>query len=107
MRPSRASTPTDVQLRNLRRVAMNISFGQDNSDPNKNIQGWDSGNVMTPGVANTTFTVAHNLGYVPTRFQVHYNNSSGNVYDSGVLWTKTSISLKCSAASAVIRVFFY
>ena len=104
MRPSRAGLPLDAQLRNMRRVAVNISFGQSNSDPNRNIQGWDSQNVVTPGTANTAFTIAHNLGYVPSRFFVTYNNSSGNVYDSGVAWTKTSISLKCAAATATVRV---
>ncbi len=104
MRPSRAHEPQDVQLRNLRRVVTNISFGQSNTDQNRNIQGWDSGNVVTPGTANTAFAIAHNLGYVPSRFFVTYNNSSGNVYDSGVAWTKTSISLKCAAATATIRV---
>jgi len=105
MRPTRAHMQVPDQLRNIRRVMMNMSFGTGNSDPGKNIQGWDSGNITTPATANTAFTVSHNLGYVPTRFQVHYNNSSGAVYDSGIAWTKTSISLKCSAASATVRVF--
>lgn len=104
MRPSRATEPIDTQMRNVRRVLTNISFGQSNSDPNRNIQGWDSGNITTPGTANTAFSVAHSLGYVPSRFFVTYNNSSGNVYDSGTAWTKTSISLKCGSATAIIRV---
>lgn len=104
MRPSRTG-PVDAVLKNHSRAIMNISYGTGNSDPNKNVQGWDSQNISTPATANTAFSVAHNLGYVPTRFQVQYNNSTGVVYDSGVAWTKTSISLKCSAASAKIRVF--
>jgi hypothetical protein len=105
MRPTRANMPVDAQLRNVRRVLTNISFGQGNTDQNKNILGWDSGNITTPATANTAFTVNHSLGYVPTRFQVHYNNSAGVVYDSGTAWTTSTISLKCSAASATIRVF--
>ncbi len=105
MRPSRAQLPIPSQLTNIRRVVMGISFGQGNSDPGKNIQGWDSGNIVTPGTANTAFTVPHSLGYVPTRFHVTYNNSAGVVYDSGTTWTGTSISLQCSAASATVRVF--
>ena len=97
--------PLPDQLRNVRRVLMNIGFGNSNSDPAKNIQGWDSQNLTTPGTANTPFTVSHDLGYVPTRFHVVYNDSAGVVYDSGVAWTASAISLKCSAASATIRVF--
>jgi hypothetical protein len=97
----------DVQMRNLRRVTTNISHGNSNSDPNRNIQEWDSQNIVTPGTANTAFSIAHNLGYVPTRFAVVYNNSAGIVYDSGTAWTKTGISLKCSVATATIRVAIY
>jgi hypothetical protein len=107
VRPSRGTQSLAVQVQNLRRVATNISHGNSNSDPNKNIQEWDSQNITTPGTANTAFTVPHNLGYVPTRFAVTYNNSSGNVYDSGVAWTATYISLKCGAASATIRLAIY
>ena len=97
--------PIDSQLRNVRRVLMNISFGTGNADGGKNIQGWDSGNITTPATPNTAFSVPHNLGYVPTRFQVHYNNTAGVVFDSGTTWTASAISLKCSAVSATIRVF--
>lgn len=107
MRPTRANMPVQDQLRNVRRVIMNISYGTGNSDPGKNIQGWDSGNITSPGTANTAFSVSHNLGYVPTRFHVTYNNTAGTLYDSGTAWTKTSISLKCSVASATVRVFIY
>lgn len=105
MRPTRAHMPVDSQLRNVRRVLMNISFGTGNADGGKNIQGWDSGNFLTPAIANTEFSVPHNLGYVPTRFQLHYNNTGGVVYDSGTAWTTSMIFLKCTANSANIRVF--
>ena len=84
---------------------MGISFGVNNSDPGKNIQGWDSGNITTPVAPNTAFTVPHSLGYVPTRFHVTYNNTAGVVYDSGTTWTTTTVSLKCSVGSATVRVF--
>lgn len=107
MRPTRGLLPQDAQLRNHARVLMNISYGDNNSDLSKNIQGWDSQNIVTPITPNTAFSVMHDLGYVPTRFQVVYNNTSGVIYDSGVAWTETSISLKCSVASATIRLFIY
>lgn len=97
----------NAQLSNLRRVSTNISFGNSNSDPQKNIQGWDSGNITTPGTANTQFPVTHNLGYVPTRFHVTYNNGQGTVYAGPTAWTTTTVYLMCSAASSVIRVFIY
>jgi hypothetical protein len=109
MRANRANLPVDSQLRNIRRVIMGISFGTGNSDLGKNIQGWDSGNIVTPATPNTAFSVPHNLGYVPTRFQVHYISEIANVGDGvsvgGAAWSKTAISLACSVASATVRVF--
>ena len=61
--------------------------------------------VVTTSTADTEFTVNHTLGAVPIGYLVLKTNKGGVVYDSGKAWTKTSIYLKCSAASATITLF--
>lgn len=63
--------------------------------------------VVTPGAPNTEFSVVHNLGRIPKAFNVVYKNASCDVYDSGTVWTNTTIFLKCTVATVTIKLEIY
>jgi hypothetical protein len=117
VRPGRVapnSPAADVQRNTARILAGNISFGQNNTDPAKNVFGWHAQNVVTPSTANTEFAVPHGLTfsaggpavpYKPVRFRVTNINANATVYASSTAWTTSNIYLKCSAASVTISLF--
>lgn len=79
-----------------------ISFG--NGVNLDNMQGrWI--NVVSPGVADTDFTAAHNLGRVPVGFITVFLDKAGVVYAGSVAWTAQDVTLRCSAATTTIRLF--
>lgn len=64
-------------------------------------------NVTAPAVANTEFAIPHNLGRVPTWYDYNIDRA-GILYqlpDTLTPWTTTNIYLKCSVASAKLRIF--
>jgi hypothetical protein len=94
----------------------NISFGTsvqylDNKLANS-VQDQNMSGVMVEvsdtGTANTTFGVIHNLGYIPKYYDVKYINGNGTIYDAVTSsWTTSEIFLKCSLATAHIRLFIH
>lgn len=79
-----------------------ISFG--NGLNRDNIDGeWAT--VTTPATPNTDFVVTHNLMRLPIGFLVMGQSVAGIVYNGSKPSTKTTITLKCSAASDKILVF--
>lgn len=67
-----------------------------------NFQAKVLGPINAPGVADTEFTVNHNLGIKPTNYIVNVDRNAV-VYDSRrVDWTDKAMFLKCTAASAVL-----
>jgi hypothetical protein len=63
--------------------------------------------VADTGNADTEFTVAHTLGYVPTCYIVFSNNKAGVVYKSATAWTSTNTYFKCSVANCAITLFIF
>jgi hypothetical protein len=70
-------------------------------------------NVTAPGAANTEFSVTHSLTdaqgnpKIPSFYWV-ISDRAANVYqlpNTGTAWTTTKVYLKCSVASAVLRIF--
>ena len=64
-------------------------------------------NVTAPASPNTQFTLNHTLGFIPS-FYWFISDRACSVYqlpNTGTAWTATSVYLKCSVASAVLRVF--
>lgn len=64
-------------------------------------------NVTAPGGANTEFAIPHNLNRIPS-FYFFNSDVACNLYqlpNTGTAWTQTNIYVKCSAASAKLRVF--
>jgi hypothetical protein len=59
------------------------------------------------GVANVAFTLTHNLGRVPVGWLVTYIDKATSIYDGGVAWTETTISLKSSTANVRLIVFVF
>lgn len=88
-------------------LAKGVSFGAttNNTDLDIGMDCWKATGT-TPGVANTNFTVNHNLFRIPIGFIVVRLNVAGAVIiDSGVAWTAATnsaqgtISLQCNQAS--------
>lgn len=84
----------------------NISFGRNVNSGDQNIEG-RMVEIANTGAANTQFTVNHNLGYVPSFYDVKYMSLATNIYDGGTAWTDTQIFLKSSTANVRIRIFIH
>jgi hypothetical protein len=96
-----------VVQNHARILSGNVAYGSvSNTDTSRNINGvWATG--ISPATPNTAFTVDHVLGRVPVGFHTVRINAAGTLYDSGVTWTSTTISLKCSVASAAYTIFIF
>lgn len=63
---------------------------------------------VAPGVADTAFEIPHGLGRIPIGAEVASIDRSGVLYaDDEGSWTPQRIRLKCSAASAKLRIRVY
>lgn len=83
----------------------NIEFGNPTSGPG-NINGvWAS--VTTPGVANTDFTITHNLGRVCVGYPIQTADRAASIYTSPTpnAAPLTTVILRCNVASAVLTIF--
>ena len=63
-------------------------------------------NVTAPASPNTEFAIPHTLGRTPSWYSYNIDRS-GVLYqlpNTGTAWTETNIYVKCSAASAILRV---
>lgn len=63
--------------------------------------------VTTDSSADTEFSVAHTLKRVPVGYLVVSRDKGGVVYDSGTAFTITTIYLKCTTTSTVIKVLIF
>lgn len=63
--------------------------------------------ITTPG-ANVEFTVTHNLGRIPTGYDIRSIDAAAHVYDSRkTLWTTTQMFLKCDVAAVHLVLFVH
>lgn len=65
-------------------------------------------NITTNAIANTETTFTHSCGVIPVGYLVVWQDKAGSLYQgptTGTAWTTTSISLKCSVASVVFKLF--
>lgn len=94
------------QVDNLTRAFNgSISLG-DASTPGSKAGNFDAvyAQAVSPA-ANVEFTVKHELGRVPSGFDVVFRDKAGVVYASRAQsWTESTIYLKCSTATTTIRV---
>lgn len=56
---------------------------------------------------DTSDTVSHSLGKVPTGFIVVNIDKSAIVYDAGTSWTSSNIYLKCDTASTAVKIIVF
>lgn len=64
--------------------------------------------ITTNGTANTESTFTHSMGSIPVGYIVVWQDKAGSLYQgpsTGTAWTTTSISLKCSVASVMFKLF--
>lgn len=84
-----------------------LTEGQgDNLSPTGNFEGvwWVN---TTPGVADTDFTIVHNLGYTPKSYEIRYADKAAIIYTSptaGAGPDSRTITLRCNVASAFLRI---
>jgi hypothetical protein len=86
-------------------LAGNVSYGSSmsNTDQDLNLLIWKATGI-TPGVANTDFTINHSLGFVPNTIVGQDTNNGGLLYRGSVAWTKTTVTLRCTTATAAYKV---
>jgi len=82
-----------------------VNFGStmSNSDKDMNMNAWKAQGT-TPGAANTDFTITHSLNRIPNTIVGQDTNNGGLLYRGSVAWTKTTITLRCTTASATYNV---
>lgn len=92
----------------------NISYGRQGFNAANPTLGLVTDNVdgnfgitSDTGVADTQFTVTHNLNRIPIGFHVVRQNKAGSFYDSGTAWTTTHIFLKCNVANVAATFFIF
>lgn len=97
----------------LSQAVNTIDFGasdQDGSDASHDYTGNMSGvwaNVTAPVTSNTEFAIPHTLDRIPS-FYFYNSDRAAILYQlppTGTAWTEQDIFVKCSVASAVLRVF--
>ena len=91
--------------RNARVLAGNIHYGStmSNADKDKNMNCWKATGV-TPGTANTDFTIQHSLGRIPLTINGQDGNNGGVLYRGSVAWSKTSVTIRCTTANMQYNV---
>jgi len=70
----------------------------------------ESLSITSTGSADTTFTVTHHIGRVPTGYIVNYIDKAAVVYcDSTDLgnWSTTQIKLKCDTANTKVKIVVF
>lgn len=87
-----------------------IDFGNSNQTEPGTYKGNMSGQwvlVTTPGTPNTTFTIPHTLGRIPSAYFWNADRA-GDLYglpNQFGTWSNTSVFLRASSASMVINIF--
>lgn len=105
--PTHWAIEVDTDLKNIILVLQGkVRFGANNTATNKgeNILGQFI-TYTTNGTKDTEDTIPHALGSVPIGYIVVRQNKAASLYDSGTVWTSSSLFLKCSVASVLVTVF--
>ncbi len=101
----------------IRAINGRLDFGSPQGQSKKftgNIDGvWpgtlaNSYTITTPGVANTEFTVTHNLGRIPIGYDIRSIDAAAHIYDSRKsLWTTKVMFLKADQATVHLVLFVH
>lgn len=101
--------PTDITRWNERLARVlngNVNYGStmSNADKDKNMNCWKVAGV-TPATPNTDFTIQHSLRRIPLTLNGWDTDNLGVIGRSPTTpWTETTVTLRCSTASANYRV---
>lgn len=97
--PTEGQTQYNLQM--LGKVlAGNVAFGATTSNTDKDINiSCYKATGITPGVANTEFSIIHSLRRIPIGFLVASVDQAATIYKSTTAWTNSTIYLKCSGVS--------
>lgn len=101
---NRYESNLDFELRKWIRKVAELLNGGIKFDDNFNAE---IASVADTGVADTEFSYTHSLKRVPAGFIVINISKGGVVYDSGTAWTATTIYLKCTQASTVVKLLIF
>jgi hypothetical protein len=74
---------------------------------NKAIDKTQFADVTTHATPDTEFSIEHGLGFIPVGFIVIRKDKAGDVYSGATVWNQENIFLKCTVASAAIRVLIF
>ena len=93
----------------------NISYGKQGFNQQNPTLGLVTDNIdgnfastNNTGLADTTFSLTHNLNRVPIGFNVITQNKAASFYNDGsVAWTTTQIFLKCGTANVTATFFVF
>ena len=86
-------------------IAFNGLIGFGDGTNRENINGnWVS--FATPGVANTDFTITHNLGRIAVGYIIMSKTATCDLYNGSIAGTKTQITLRATVPGVNINVFF-
>lgn len=115
-----ATNPLNITRHNeylARAINGKISYGANMQNPTNSGQNTDNNmdvwkaSGTTPGAANTDFTIKHSLTdangkpRLPITIVGQDTNNGGLLYRSPVTaWTKTTVTLRCTTASAAYNV---
>lgn len=84
------------ELKELRRASRNVTI--------LNMGAYYITGVALPGVANTEFTITHNLNRVPQHYMTALDQA-GQIYDSRrANWTATQMFLKSTTANGNLTI---
>ena len=83
----------------------NVSYGSSmaNTDEDLNLLIWKASGV-SPGVADTDFTVNHSLGKIPITIVGQDTTDGAVIYRGSVAWTTTTVTLRSTKANSVYNV---
>lgn len=83
----------------------NVSYGSSMANTNEdlNLLIWKATGV-SPGVADTDFTVNHSLGKIPITIVGQDTTDGAVIYRGSVAWTTTTVTLRSSKANSVYNV---
>lgn len=86
-------------------LTKNVSYGStmSNADEDTNLSIWKATGT-TPVAPNTNFTITHSLGRIPNTIVGQDTNNGGLLYRGSVAWSKSTITLRCTTASAAYNV---
>jgi len=86
-------------------VGGNISYGNSmaNTDQDLNLLIWKATGV-SPGVADTDFTINHSLGKIPITIVGQDTTDGAVIYRGSVAWTITTVTLRSTKATSTYNV---